>query len=234
MIPKINLISDSSIEILFPNEINKDINKKIRMLTKVINEKIGDDIVDIIPAYHNILINFDCLKTDPRVFYKEIKKIVANPLDEEIYKKEIVEIPVCYEKPFNFDIQDVCRANNLSKEEVIKRHTFPEYLVYMIGFTPGFPYLGGMDNSISTPRKQQPRTSIPAGSVGIAGSQTGIYPVESPGGWQIIGRTPYNLFDPYRNPAVLIEAGQYIKFKSITKDEFKSIVDDMEVCNGKF
>jgi len=234
MIPKINLISDSSIEILFPNEISKDINKKIRMLTKVINEKIGDDIVDIIPAYHNILINFDCLKTNSRIFYNKVKKIVATPLNEQTYKIEVVEIPVCYEKPFSLDIEDVCKINNMSKEELIKRHTSPEYLVYMIGFTPGFPYLGGMDNSISTPRKKQPRTSIPAGSVGIAGSQTGIYPIESPGGWQIIGQTPYNLFDPYREPAVLIEAGQYIKFRSISKGEFESIVENLEVNNGKF
>src|SRR6056297_976467 len=217
MIPNINLISDSSIEILFPTEINQDINKKIRILTKVINEKMGNDIVDIIPAYYN-----------------KVKKIIASPLNEETYKKEVVEIPVCYEKPFSLDIENVCKANNISKEELIKKHTSPDYLVYMIGFTPGFPYLGGMDNSISTPRKKQPRTSIPAGSVGIAGSQTGIYPIESPGGWQIIGQTPYNLFDPDRNPAVLIEAGQYIRFRSISKDEFKSIVENLEVNNGKF
>jgi KipI family sensor histidine kinase inhibitor len=233
MLPYINLISDNSIEILFTAEISKKTNKQIRIITKEIKSALGNELIDIIPAYHNILINFDCIRSNPTNIIKKIKSIISNSKIGEKYKKEIVEIPVCYEKPYSLDIDFVCNSHNISKNDLIKKHTNPEYLVYMIGFTPGFPYLGGMDSDIATPRKKKPRTFIPSGSVGIAGSQTGIYPIESPGGWQIIGRTPYNLFDPYREPAVMIEVGQYIKFRSISKKEYNHISSQMEAKNGK-
>lgn len=113
--------------------------------------------------------------------------------------------------------------NKISQGEVIKIHTSMEYLIYMIGFTPGFPYLGGMNDKIATPRLQTPRTKIPVGSVGIAGNQTGIYPIESPGGWQLIGRTPVKLYDPYRKDPVLLNAGDYIKFVQIDEEEYENI-----------
>lgn len=124
---------------------------------------------------------------------------------------------------FGIDIKNVASYNNLTVDEVIKIHTSREYLIYMLGFTPGFPYLGGMDERIATPRLEVPRTKIYGGSVGIAGSQTGVYPIDSPGGWQIIGRTPLKLYDENREEQILLRAGDFIKFVPITLDEFIEI-----------
>jgi KipI family sensor histidine kinase inhibitor len=148
-------------------------------------------------------------------------------LDEvEMPPKQVVEIPVAYGGEYGPDLGEVARAHNISEEEVIKLHSEPEYPIYMLGFVAGFPYLGGMNKAIATPRKKSPRLKIEAGSVGIAGEQTGIYSVESPGGWQIIGRTPLKLYDVNRNEPVLLKAGQYIKFKPITKEEFRTMENE--------
>lgn len=232
MKPKIMVISDNSIIIEYPPAISEEINGNIRSVTKAIKSRLGDEIVDIIPAYHNIIIGYDCLAVDPEVLCEKISVLVSGIEKSGAEEKEIVEIPVCYEEPYGLDMEDVCRIHNISKEELIRKHTKPEYLVYMIGFTPGFPYLGGMDESLATPRKKEPRSKIPAGSVGIAGSQTGVYPIASPGGWQIIGRTPLKLFDPYRENPVMIEAGQYIRYVSISAEEFEKIERSLEVENG--
>lgn len=143
-------------------------------------------------------------------------------------KKFIVEIPVLYGGEYGPDIENIATHNNLSIEEVIKIHTSGEYLVYMLGFTPGFPYLGGMDKRIATPRLKTPRTKIPGGSVGIAGEQTGVYPIESPGGWQLLGRTPLNFFDPNNEKPFLINAGEYIKFVQISEEEYHKIIEQIK------
>jgi len=125
------------------------------------------------------------------------------------------------------DIENVAAHNKKTVEEVIKIHTSEEYLIYMLGFIAGFPYLGGMSKEIATPRLKSPRVKIDGGSVGIAGEQTGVYPVDSPGGWQLIGRTPLKLYDAEREKPVLLEAGQYIKFKSITQEEYDRIAKEV-------
>lgn len=232
MKPKIMVISDNSIIIEYPPVISQEINSNIRSLAKAVKKSLSQEIVDIIPAYHNIIIGYDCLLVDPKILCDKISALVSGIKESDADEKEIVEFPVCYESPYGLDIEDVCNIHNISKEELIRKHTAPEYLVYMIGFTPGFPYLGGMDESLATPRKKEPRSKIPAGSVGIAGSQTGVYPIASPGGWQIIGRTPLKLFDPYRDNPVMIEAGQYIKYVSISAEEFEKIESSLEVQNG--
>jgi KipI family sensor histidine kinase inhibitor len=229
---KIMVISDNSIIIEYPPTISQEVNRNIRDLVKEIKNKLSEEIVDIIPAYHNIIVGYDCLEVDPLVLSDKISAIVSEISKSDVKEREIVEIPVCYEDPYGLDMDDVCEMHGISKEELIMKHTKPEYLVYMIGFTPGFPYLGGMDESLATPRKKEPRSKIPAGSVGIAGSQTGVYPITSPGGWQIIGRTPLKLFDPYRDNPVMIEAGQYIKYISISAKEFEDIERSLEVQNG--
>lgn len=134
-----------------------------------------------------------------------------------------MEIPVCYEEEFGPDLKFVAEHAGLSEEDVIAIHTAKEYLVYMIGFQPGFPYLGGLDERIFTPRLREPRVKIRAGSVGIGGEQTGLYPLASPGGWQIIGTTPVKAYNPKKNPSIPYEAGDYIRFYPITKKEFLEI-----------
>ena len=126
------------------------------------------------------------------------------------------------------DLANVAEHNGLTEEEVVKIHSSEEYLIYMLGFIAGFPYLGGMDKRIATPRLKSPRVKIEGGSVGIAGEQTGIYPVASPGGWQLIGRTPLKLYDSEREKPVLLESGQYIKFRPVTEEEYKAIEKQVE------
>ena len=146
----------------------------------------------------------------------------------EIPPPSVIEIPVLYGGEMGPDIGNVAEHNGKTVDEVIKIHTSEEYLIYMIGFIAGFPYLGGMSKEIATPRLKSPRVKIDGGSVGIAGEQTGIYPVDSPGGWQLIGRTPLKLYDAEREKPVLLEAGQYIKFKSITQDEYDKTLKAVE------
>lgn len=133
----------------------------------------------------------------------------------------IKEVPVCYGGEFGPDLEEVAAHHVLDIEEVIQLHCIPLYQVYMIGFTPGFAYLGGLDERLHTPRKNEPRKKVLAGSIGIADQQTGIYPIDSPGGWQLIGRTPLRVFDPDRETPFLIQAGDFVRFRPITEMEFE-------------
>ena len=146
----------------------------------------------------------------------------------------VIEIPVLYGGEMGPDIENVAEHNHKTVEEVIKIHTSEEYLIYMIGFIAGFPYLGGMSKEIATPRLKSPRVKIEGGSVGIAGEQTGIYPVASPGGWQLIGRSPLKLYDADREKPVPLEAGQYIKFAAVTEEEYKKIEKEVEDGTYKY
>lgn len=224
---KIIQSSESSLLIQFENKIDKSINKKIRILCDYFDNNKIYGMLEYIPYYTAISIIYD-----PFMFKlyeafdsikKEINTIISNLDFSKDYKENIVEIPVCYGGDFGPDIDYVAKYNNLSIEEVIKIYTSMKYLVYMIGFAPGFPYLGGMDKRIAAPRKETPRLKIPKGSVGIAGMQTGVYPIETPGGWQIIGNTPLNLFDIESNDITLLKCGDIVKFKEISIDEYLSL-----------
>ncbi|HST29868.1 MAG TPA: 5-oxoprolinase subunit PxpB [Chthoniobacterales bacterium] len=132
-----------------------------------------------------------------------------------------IEIPVCYDREFGFDLDDVAQSNGLDRNEVIDLHSGGDYRVHCIGFIGGFPFLGGLPTKLATPRRDTPRKEVPAGAVGIGGKQTGIYPIKSPGGWNIIGRTPLRLFDPQRNPPGLLRAGDHVRFRAISREEFE-------------
>jgi len=133
----------------------------------------------------------------------------------------LVEIPVCYDPEFALDLENVAHHAQVSSREVVDLHSAAEYRVSCIGFVPGFPFLAGLPRKLSTPRRATPRKEIPAGSVGIGGAQTGIYPLRSPGGWNLIGRTPLRLFDPAKNPPALLRAGDRVRFRVITREEFE-------------
>lgn len=230
---KIKLLTagDSSILLQFGNTIDPAINRKISATVQLMREQHINGVTDVIPAFCSLLINYD-----PRVIsYEQIKRrmeaLVKIDVSAGVTRKRVFEIPVCYGGEFGPDIQNIADHAGLSVEEVIQIHTSRDYLIYMLGFLPGFTYLGGLDERIHTPRLANPRIRIPAGSVGIGGSQTGIYPMDSPGGWQLMGLTPVKTYDPDREVPILVEAGDYIRFVAIDEDEFhriKELVDKNE------
>ena len=181
------------------------------------------------PAYSSLTIFYDLLilqnkrpinKSCGEIVLVHVKKILAEDIKISSFSNRKIKIPVCYSEKYGLDLQDISKATNLPIKEIIKLHTAKKYRVYMIGFLPGFAYMGEVDEQIAMPRKKQPRIDVDAGSVGIAGMQTGIYPLDSPGGWQIIGKTPVKLFDKEKDDPVLLQPGDEIEFYSITEDEF--------------
>lgn len=222
------ICGDSALNIEFGNEISEEINKKIRAASALIENREISGISEVVPTYRSLMIHYDPLIIEYEELISILKGIEENIKNVELYSPEIIEIPVLYGGQYGPDIENVAMHNKLTVEEVIKIHTSAEYLIYMLGFTPGFPYLGGMDKRIATPRLHSPRTKIPAGSVGIAGEQTGIYPVQSPGGWQLIGSTPIELFNPDIENPILLKSGNYIVFKSIDEEEYMKIKEEVK------
>jgi KipI family sensor histidine kinase inhibitor len=221
--PECKRLSDQAIVVNFPNRIEERISQEIRVLTRRLKEELGSRVLDIVPGFRQIVVTLDPLTEDPEGLLERIDGMTEHMDRGAAIEKEVIEIPVCYDAPFDLDTEEVCAHLGIDRKELVERHTSRDYLIYMIGFTPGFPYLGGMDEGLTTPRKEQPRQKIPAGSVGIAGPQTGIYPIESPGGWQIIGRTPLKLFDPESADPVLLSAGQYVRFYPISYERYQDI-----------
>lgn len=232
--PDIRILTagDSALLIEFGKEINPETNRKITAIVQLMREQHIEGIVDVLPAFCSLLINYD-----PRVLsYEELKERMENLLKmetkTETTRKRIFEIPVCYGGEYGPDIDNIAEHAGLSVNEVIKIHSSKDYLIYMLGFLPGFTYLGGLDERIHTPRLASPRLTIRAGSVGIGGSQTGIYPLDSPGGWQLMGLTPVRTYDPERQTPILVEAGDYIRFIPIDEEEFLRIQKLVE--KGKY
>lgn len=226
-------LGDSAIRIEFGKKIDYEIHHKIKMLAKYMEENRFHGFIECVLAYTSLTIFYD----PPAVWRKYKKEEVVSPYEivksiieksltvfenEDDTQSRIVTIPVCYGGELGPDLEEVARYNHLTTNEVVHIHTSGEYLVYMIGFCPGFPFLGGMSNRIATPRRSSPRLSIPKGSVGIAGMQTGVYPISTPGGWQLIGRTPLQLFLPKQNPPTLLQSGDCVKFHAISYEEYQA------------
>ncbi|MBU3170024.1 5-oxoprolinase subunit PxpB [Clostridium estertheticum] len=226
------IAGDRALVVEFGDKIEEQVNSKIRSLTVAIAQEGIIGINETIPTYRSLMVIYDPIIMELDELISVLKSIILKMHELKLPDAKVIEIPTLYGGEYGPDIDFVAKHNKISIDEVIKIHTDREYLIYMIGFTPGFPYLGGMSDKIEAPRLQNPRTKIPVGSVGIAGKQTGIYPVESPGGWQLVGRTPVKLYDPCRDEPVLLNAGDYIKFVSIDENEYK-IIEDLE-REGKY
>jgi inhibitor of KinA len=214
---------DRAIFIELGDSIDPNVNQRVRNLKLAIEKASIPGVVELVPAYRSLLVYFEPRQISTLDFREAIGDLLQSLTSSELPKRRLIKIPVTYGGEFGPDLELVASHSNLSAAEVVRIHSSARYLIYMIGFMPGFPYLGGMSPDIATPRKTTPRLKIPAGSVGIAGNQTGIYPAESPGGWQIIGRIPLELFHPTREPPSILQAGDYLAFVSVTPEEFDTI-----------
>ncbi|KAA5543451.1 5-oxoprolinase subunit PxpB [Adhaeribacter rhizoryzae] len=224
---QISPLGDAAIIVKFGENISPATHTWVKAFAKLLTTYSFPGFVELVPAYTTVTIFYNPWVSSEKGKYnpyEQVTNAILNLLPQLKPAAEtsspIVKIPVCYGGNFGPDLAFVALHNNISPEEVIHIHTRNIYLVYMIGFAPGFPYLGGMDASIAAPRKKVPLTEIPAGSVGIGGLQTGIYSLPTPGGWQLIGRTPLNLFNPGQQPATLLQAGDRVQFFSVTPAEF--------------
>ncbi|MEY4053365.1 MAG: 5-oxoprolinase subunit PxpB [Bacteroidota bacterium] len=227
-------ISDQAVTLDFGGPISLETNNKVHTLVGSLQKNILPGITDIIPAYNSVTVVYDYMAvyqaqlTNENILpvYKIIEDWIEINLSEASIenkddKKEII-IPVCYDKSVGIDIEFIAKSHQLSIEQVIEIHTSKTYRVFMNGFLPGFAYMGIVDSAIQTPRHEIPRPLVSAGSVGIAGVQTGIYPCDSPGGWQIIGKTPLPLID--ENDHLLLTPGSFVKFKSISLLSFEKLI----------
>ena len=213
------------------NLISPEVNARVHRLARRINQKSIAGVIEVVPTYRSLLVYFDPFNINRSDLVEAMQQMLASEEGPEVAEKEgvrVVHVPVCYGGEFGPDLDYVAQHNGLSIEEVITIHSSKPYLVYMLGFTPGFPYLGGMSEKIATPRLEKPRAKIPQGSVGIAGAQTGLYPIESPGGWRLIGRTPLNPFVPGADNPFLFAAGDYLRFIPISSEEYHHIKRDVE------
>jgi len=221
-------MGDNALLVEFDAVISPLMNRRVRKLIAGLSqEKIGG-LVEIVPAYRSLLIHYDPCRISAERLYEQVYSIGENLDRIEVLKSRKFYLPVCYDDAMGPDLAYVAEYHQLTKEEVIAIHSSQDYLVYMIGFLAGFPYLGEMSEQIATPRLAEPRTKISVGSVGIAGNQTGIYPLESPGGWRIIGRTPIELYTPQQDPPTLLSTGDYVRFVPVSLVQFQEIREQVE------
>lgn len=209
----------------FGNSISEEINGRVSAFCKAYEARPIRGVRELVPTFRSVMVYYDCGQISYRMLTWKIKRLLKHCADAAQKSRRIFVIPVCYEEKYAPDMASVMAHTGLSREEVIERHSAPDYLIYMLGFLPGFAYLGGLDPAIVTPRLQSPRTKIEAGSVGIGGEQTGIYPLDSPGGWQLIGKTPLKVYDAERQTPILYQAGDMIRFRRISEVEFDIIAE---------
>ena len=220
---KFRIAGDCGLLVEYGDAIEPEINLRVRSMAMVLSTEKPAGVKEVIPTYRSLLVMYNPLVTNPKSLEKQLTDLEQRLEQIQIPPAQTLEIPVCYGGEFGPDIEFVADEHSISIEDVIRIHSGPNYPIYMIGFTPGFPFLGGLPEILHTPRLETPRTHVPEGSVGIANNQTGIYPVASPGGWQLIGRTPLKLFVPQRHNPFLYRAGDYIQFRPISPEEYLHI-----------
>jgi|ETNmetMinimDraft_8_1059916.scaffolds.fasta_scaffold67559_2 KipI family sensor histidine kinase inhibitor len=226
-------VGDQSVTIYFDNKISPDINLRVHQISQKINDDKESWLIDVVPAYNSLNVIYDLNLIQSKEVKNYLSKIMLSEktLTKNHQTSKIIKIPVKYGGNEGPDLEYVADFCKLSSEEIIKIHTSEIYLVYMTGFSPGFPYLGKLDPRIHCPRLDNPRVKVDSGSVGLAGSQTGIYSIDSPGGWRIIGRTPIKLFDLEKNDPFYISPGMQINFFSV---DFKNYEDiQKRILKGK-
>jgi inhibitor of KinA len=223
---KLQPLGDNSVIIELGEDISRDIQQKVNKVSSFLEAQSFEWVIEYVPGFTTVAVFYEPMNIKTKTLpYDQVCGDLSLHLEnlevEQGEEPRVVKIPVCYGGEFGPDLEEVAEINGLTPEEVIDIHLKGEYIVYMIGFAPGFPYIGGMSEKIAAPRRKNPRLKIPAGSVGIAGKQTGVYPIETPGGWQLIGKTPRKLFLPEGDTPSLLRAGDQIKFEPISAEEFQ-------------
>ena len=222
-------LGDSALIVEFGNVISEAVNRRVLALYEALQSLSLPYLTDLVPAYSSLAVHYDTVALvqaldEERSAFETVSEMVRELLERKDESREKAEsrhfkVPVCYAPRYGTDLEEMARNKGLSIEEIVRLHTAGTYKVYMLGFLPGFAYMGEVDERLAVERRAEPRP-VSAGAVGIAGRQTGIYPLDSPGGWQVIGRTPLKLFHKKSDHPVLLAPGDTITFYSITEDEF--------------
>ena len=222
-------LGDRAVMITLGAAIDEATHRLVRTASMRIDRHPPAGFVDQVPAFTSIAVHYDPVVAargaTSGAYARVVDELTATLRDlrpEPLLAPRVVEIPVCYGGSLGPDLEDVARAHQMTPADVIHLHTSGDYLVYMVGFMPGFAYLGGLPAKLATPRRTTPRTVVPAGTVGIGGSQTGVYPLDSPGGWNLIGKTPLAIFDIGRSPPALLETGDRVRFRAIGDEQFRN------------
>jgi inhibitor of KinA len=222
-VPLMRIISasDSSLLIEFGTTLSPEFNGRVLALFRALLAQRDSRIRNLHPAYASLLIDFDSLRITHAEMAQRVREVLESTQTVSEASARTIMIPVCYDGEFGPDLADVASHHGISVDEVIRLHTSATYLVYFLGFSPGFAYLGGLDPCLHTPRLATPRKHVSAGSVGIASEQTGVYPVDSAGGWRLIGRTPLRMFDPAGDPPTRLQPGDHVRFRAISRAELE-------------
>jgi KipI family sensor histidine kinase inhibitor len=214
------LMGDRGLLLEFGDEISAEVNEKVRRMALAIQAETLEGVIEVVPTYRSLLVLYNPLIVPLENLKRKLKQLEAGLKEISFPDSKLTRIPVLYGGTYGPDLGKVAEYVRLAVEEVIRLHCSKPYFIYMIGFMPGFPYMGELPEALVTPRLKTPRLIVPAGSVAIAQRQTGIYSMESPGGWQILGRTPVRLFHPEREPPALLRMGDLVQFYPITEREF--------------
>ena len=215
------LMGDRGLLLEFGDEISREINEKVRRMALAIRAGAIEGIVETVPTYRSLLLIYNPVILSVEGLRKRLIQIEERLQKTPLPEPKLTRIPVVYGGIYGPDLEEVAKHHQTSPEEIIQLHCNNPYMIYMIGFMPGYPYMGELPQALVTPRLKTPRLSVPKGSVAIAQGQTGIYSMESPGGWQILGRTPVELFDPWKDPPALLQMGDFVQFYPISEKEFK-------------
>ena len=219
----ITIAGDSALNLEFAHAISPETSAKIRLAAENLTDDPIVGVTELVPTFCSLMVYYDPLTITFDELATRLRGKLRDVGEADLSVRKIVQIPVCYGGDFGPDLPAVAAHAGLDESEVVRLHSAHDYLIDMLGFLPGFAYLGGLDERLHTPRLAVPRTRIEPGSVGIGGAQTGIYPLASPGGWQIIGRTPLRPYDPDREEPILYAAGEYLRFTPISADEYATI-----------
>ena len=220
---RIRPAGDAALRIELPPRLEEDISARVIAIGEIVRHRMGALIRDAVVGYHTLTVSFDPLRVDGRWLEDQLAAIAADPAAPSEVSHARIDVPVCYGGELGPDLAEVALAAGCTEQEAVSLHTGREYRVFVVGFVPGFGYMGPVDPRLALPRRSTPRTRVPTGSVALAAGQTGIYPMETPGGWHLIGRTLVRPFDPSRAEPVLFRPGDRVRFQSVSRERYDAL-----------